>query len=70
MTVNEYRKQYPKCTYCKHLAPGSEKCRAREFFPAPWAAKRCPLYEPESYEREGMDPPNVGSGVIAKPWHR
>lgn len=66
MTVKEYREQHPKCDYCRHLWPGLKQCQARKIYPKKGTAKKCPLYTPEEYEREGMDPPNVGSGVIFK----
>ena len=55
MKVREYREKHPKCAYCKHLWPGLDKCQARQIYPKPWAAKRCPLYEPEEYERENKE---------------
>jgi hypothetical protein len=55
MKVKEYRQKHPKCAYCKHLWPGLDKCQARKIYPKPRTAKRCPLYEPEEYERENEE---------------
>jgi hypothetical protein len=59
MTVYEYREQHPKCDYCRHLWPGLGKCQARKIYPKKGTAKKCPLYEPEEYERENRDPLRV-----------
>lgn len=66
MTVNEYRKQNPKCDYCRHSyrsAFGIE-CKARQTTTRRWTAKKCPLYEPEEYPRKTPEPPNIDSGVV------
>jgi hypothetical protein len=66
MNVNEWRTKYPQCRYCSHSrpAPGGSYCEARKFYPASWAAKRCPLYTPEEYPRKLPEPPNIGTSIV------
>lgn len=66
MTVNEYRKKYPKCSYCRHSYTSifGARCRARQTTTGKWTAKRCPIYEPEEYPQKTPEPPNIDSGVL------
>ena len=56
MTVYEYRKQNPRCIYCKHSDVDVFvllcKAKLKHVFNC---AKKCPLYEPERVKGEKVE---------------
>lgn len=57
MTVYEYRKQNPRCIYCKHSEADIFflllcKAKLKRVFNC---AEKCPLYEPEKMRGEKVE---------------
>lgn len=55
MTVNEYRKKHPDCTYCHHRIPPFDTCVAVNKRMNKRRAKKCPCYIPEEWKYGNMN---------------